>query len=446
LNDWEVQIARARGELLEKFARLGFTVRTFSVIWGEVAVDGHDLPVPMDITLPPGYPYEKPRVRPTDGSGSTSWHRERDGALCLWSDEDAVELPWLDAQQVIERIRDWYHRDSLGWPDDPPDLDLERYWPSMPGLLLHDDLDGFVGHRVHVTRQGYGVLRVHPALRRRGKHMVGLVLDVGELQTPPRTYEDVLLLSGRFRPEIEWDLPHGKLGLLLLRYTRSGQQGLLALAVAKREPVELSALSCAHMGPATMALRSGPDRETMSTLSLAIVGVGAVGSLAADLLARAGVGRLTLVDADLIRPGNCVRHLVGQEYIGRPKVDAVQDWLVRRELMEPGTVTAVVEWVRTPFTAQKLLLDHQLVLDASANAVATAMLLAGGQALQRPVVSVCLQRGGTVARVDRAPRKPEEEWAPAVPPSPDIQTELREGGCGDPVSPGSPQPPSRSSV
>jgi tRNA A37 threonylcarbamoyladenosine dehydratase len=53
---------------------------------------------------------------------------------------------------------------------------------------------------------------------------------------------------------------------------------------------------------------------------VAIVGLGAVGSYAVEGLARAGVGRLTLVDFDQVKPSNINRQLYALEStIGQPK-------------------------------------------------------------------------------------------------------------------------------
>lgn len=51
-----------------------------------------------------------------------------------------------------------------------------------------------------------------------------------------------------------------------------------------------------------------------------IVGVGGVGGYAAEMLARAGVGHLTLIDADEVAPSNINRQLIAlHSTIGRPK-------------------------------------------------------------------------------------------------------------------------------
>jgi hypothetical protein len=54
-----------------------------------------------------------------------------------------------------------------------------------------------------------------------------------------------------------------------------------------------------------------------------------------------------------------------------------------------------------------------------------------------PLVSICIQRDGGIVRVDRWPLAPGEEHAAPVPPT-ESGLELREAGCGDPVSPAPP--------
>ncbi|HOT30305.1 MAG TPA: ThiF family adenylyltransferase [Candidatus Ozemobacteraceae bacterium] len=56
-----------------------------------------------------------------------------------------------------------------------------------------------------------------------------------------------------------------------------------------------------------------------------MIGVGSVGSQAALEFARAGVGRLTLVDPDRLEPENVCRHACSLADLGRFKVDAVAE-------------------------------------------------------------------------------------------------------------------------
>jgi tRNA A37 threonylcarbamoyladenosine dehydratase len=59
---------------------------------------------------------------------------------------------------------------------------------------------------------------------------------------------------------------------------------------------------------------------------VAVIGLGGVGSFAAEALIRSGVGRLTLVDSDDIEPSNFNRQLEALfPDLGRSKVEAVAD-------------------------------------------------------------------------------------------------------------------------
>jgi tRNA A37 threonylcarbamoyladenosine dehydratase len=57
-----------------------------------------------------------------------------------------------------------------------------------------------------------------------------------------------------------------------------------------------------------------------------IAGLGGVGAFAAEALARAGIGHLTLVDSDLVSPSNLNRQLVAlRSTLGRPKIEVMAE-------------------------------------------------------------------------------------------------------------------------
>ena len=67
----------------------------------------------------------------------------------------------------------------------------------------------------------------------------------------------------------------------------------------------------------------GWDQERLRAASVVICGIGALGTEVARLLAQAGVGALTLCDADTVEESNLSRGaLFGPADIGRPKVTA----------------------------------------------------------------------------------------------------------------------------
>lgn len=84
-----------------------------------------------------------------------------------------------------------------------------------------------------------------------------------------------------------------------------------------------------------------PDwsQPALAAASAVIVGVGAVGSEAARLLAQAGVGRLLLCDPDTVEESNLSRGaLYGPADVGRPKAEAAAAALRGRE---PGLAVTV---------------------------------------------------------------------------------------------------------
>src|SRR5438034_5938569 len=100
---------------------------------------------------------------------------------------------------------------------------------------------------------------------------------------------------------------------------------------------------------------------------LAIVGCGALGSFQAEALARAGVGRLTIVDRDYVEPSNLQRQWLFEEADAAealPKAVAAEKSLAR---VNSGVrVTGVVADL-SPSNIEDLLGDSALILDGTDN-------------------------------------------------------------------------------
>lgn len=74
----------------------------------------------------------------------------------------------------------------------------------------------------------------------------------------------------------------------------------------------------------TRLLLGEEKSERLSQAHVLVVGVGGVGAYAAEMLCRAGVGRLTLVDADTVQPTNINRQLPAlHSTLGQPKVEVL---------------------------------------------------------------------------------------------------------------------------
>jgi len=111
----------------------------------------------------------------------------------------------------------------------------------------------------------------------------------------------------------------------------------------------------------------GPEgQRRIAEASLAIVGVGAVGSVAAEIAVRAGFGRVTLIDRDVVEESNLQRQFLFDEEdarAGLPKAEAAARRLSRidgRTALEP--VVADLS-----FRNVDLLAGHDLIIDGCDN-------------------------------------------------------------------------------
>lgn len=437
-------IAALREAFIDEVCTLGFRLDSdCATLVGDIDVG--DAQVEHQIRLDDNFPISKPRVSTTGGEGGLSWHRESNGSLCLWASDEVSDLPWQSAQAVIARIVEWHERDAAGWPDDDPDLDLERYWPSaqLEELIIYPDLDDLIGGdcRARRTHQGH-VRQVErgkaPQSHRRQSTWGVVAVDIGELAQPVHDFGELeqLLPAGR-AAEIRTGIEQGRTRILLVRYQRQGHRGVLALVTKGRDIRELAAARAAHTGEKTHFMRAGLDAESLLSKKVAIIGLGAIGSSTTELLARSGVGEFTCIEHDEIRPGNCIRHTVDHNYLGWNKAEAVRERLHKASIIDRSCVRVIDKKLTSADEVEQLLQDHDLVLDATGDGAATALVWMASKALNRPAVSVCLQRGGSVARVDRTLLRDSESHASPVPPG-GPHLDLREGGCGDPISPAPP--------
>ena len=66
--------------------------------------------------------------------------------------------------------------------------------------------------------------------------------------------------------------------------------------------------------------------DNLKNKNVILFGLGGVGSYTAEALARAGIGRLTIVDSDTVSVTNINRQLCAlHSTVGRPKVEVVRE-------------------------------------------------------------------------------------------------------------------------
>ena len=103
--------------------------------------------------------------------------------------------------------------------------------------------------------------------------------------------------------------------------------------------------------------------ERLAGASVAVFGIGGVGSYAAEALARAGVGRLTLVDHDVIDVTNINRQIHAlTETVGAAKTETMAR---RIHSINPACVVREIRAFYQPEAAEQFFLEpYDYVLDA----------------------------------------------------------------------------------
>src|SRR6516164_10889962 len=108
-------------------------------------------------------------------------------------------------------------------------------------------------------------------------------------------------------------------------------------------------------------------QERLSNASAVLVGCGAVGAATANLLVRAGIGRLRVVDRDFVETSNLQRQTLFDEPDARealPKALAAERKLktINSDVRVEGIVADL-----NPRNAQELLAGFPLILDGTDN-------------------------------------------------------------------------------
>ena len=118
-----------------------------------------------------------------------------------------------------------------------------------------------------------------------------------------------------------------------------------------------------------------------------VVGLGGVGGYAAEQLCRAGIGRLTLVDGDVVTASNLNRQLIAlQSTVGQPKAELFRQRFL--DINPDCKVTALQEFLRDDRTVELLQSEHfDCVVDCIDTLSPKVYLLYHAHSLGIPIVS-----------------------------------------------------------
>jgi hypothetical protein len=459
---------RFRAEL----ARAGFHSTDGGRTWtGPVAepLKAYTTAPRMTITIRDGWPYVQPDLQ-VDGMKPLE-HVNAGGSVCLWQQGD-VSRQWETFQGWQDRIAEWCARQSDGFMRVDVTMDAHAYFEGAVHALARMDLatirpdtpDGDRGP-VHGRWRNSGALLDLSVERAGGQELKGSWFYRQAISAPPRDLRELrVLLSARQQESLDglikaaregkervivlaWDAKDARNALVLLldqdpdsTPTRRGRRGK---TVGDKLRARGRALEFAPADATVLQSRAGHDAARLSGYGVLILGAGAVGSHAALLLAECGVGELTLVDAERLRPGNVVRHIAPASAVGLHKVQAVSQVIAQHA---PWTkVTKHVESPWGPERLRALMADHDLVLDVTGSAGFADQISRLATDADETLVTATLYRGGSIARICRQGpgdtaliERDDPEFYPAIPHGTETEQVQLEPGCSAPVNQASP--------
>ncbi|MGC4173996.1 ThiF family adenylyltransferase [Demequina sp.] len=425
----------AHEDLVYELENLGFVEREPGHWCGALTTPTGDNDVEVRFEYP--YPMRPPRVKVP--AFESTWHQEVDGALCLWSESSPGHFPWLEPGKLVAKVVEWIANTEAGWAGGTADLDLERYWTQSTQyrLLILPDIGTIpewirLGHDQNQKLLSYkGSDAPRHAKSRATRHRNGYVVDIGEPPQPPRDWDGLAACLPNPDEVLEL-LQSRRVDVLVVRYSLAGEVGGFALenAAQGRLQPSLLGLPVAQDTEDVRLLRSGHLASGLGDKTVAVVGVGSVGSFVADGLARAGVRKLILIDDGRLRPGHLPRH-AARGPVGWRKVDAMA------AMLEPEiAINRVPTRVLDLDSARNLLEVADCVVDATANEVTTELLRLAAAEQGKQFVCTYLENDGQDLIADVMPI--ESGAAHKSPQRQPLAGAGVESGCGDLVSPTAP--------
>lgn len=407
----------------------------------------------MRICIQDGWPYRPPTLHVR---GIASEHAVLNGEVCLFQPGEHDVSAWITLEAYNARIAQWAELASDGFRLEDDLLDPHLYFRAKSSALATLELAAIMAEG---DKAKTGMLRGVWTDRRRvlalstgsaeGDALPGRWYYNPALSAPPRDLAgfQAALTQGqrnnlaRRLKAVQRDQREAVLAVLW--QTPAGQRNCLVVVAEPEEgEPKLRSLELAPTDRQTLLLRAGPDTDELAKKRVVLFGAGAIGSHVASLLARAGLGELRMVEDEVLRPGNVVRHVGAAAFVGENKA------LVAAAAVKPGA-----PWTKfgfepeSPWASERLnelISDCDLAIDATG--LVTFAELLGRVALdaETSLISAALFRGGFLGRVRRQvpgldtpflERQASEEF-PVIPPG--EEPKHFEAGCSAAVNNASP--------
>jgi molybdopterin/thiamine biosynthesis adenylyltransferase len=405
----------------------------------------------IKIYLPESFPYDQPFVQSIDDNDpiKDSIHLNPTyNSLCLWQPESGWK-PYYTAQWLLARIDEWfrcYHTND--WPPDTYMPDLHLYLDTRVGVVLlgegwksplgssgrfnfwrsDETLDGdyvcLASCEDNSTAKKEPELRLSHAVPVQSKHLLGVWFRINQPFVPPRSLpqllEKVEITTGNISG---WAIQQCK---KVLGATLSPRIKGFPLAIGykdhqdierwlfiwiniptkgrKREKIpwtnlndcEVQGFQVAPAKKVDLLRRIQNMKLTLQQSHVVIFGVGALGSSIAVLLAKAGVEKISIVDHDILMPGNVIRHISGLSKVGLKKTSAVFIDIIDHN-PDCQVVMLKATWERKKLL--EYMGDCHLIIDATANHNFSLLLNEISLEAQKPIIFTSTYRRAFVGRV-----------------------------------------------
>ncbi len=133
------------------------------------------------------------------------------------------------------------------------------------------------------------------------------------------------------------------------------------------------------------------NRQKLNNSHVAVFGLGGVGSYVCEALARAGIGKITLIDSDTVAPSNINRQLFAlHSTVGRPKTAVAKD---RISDINPSIVTYEKEIFYSDETQDEISFsEFDYVVDAIDTVTSKLLIIENANKYNVPIIS-CMGTG-----------------------------------------------------
>ncbi len=136
----------------------------------------------------------------------------------------------------------------------------------------------------------------------------------------------------------------------------------------------------------TRMLLGSEEVDRLQNASVLLFGVGGVGGFTCEALARAGVGRIHIVDKDVVDITNINRQIIAtHDTVGRPKVEVMKERILS---INPVAAVEATECFYLPDRAAEFDFGaYDYVIDAIDNVSAKLSIICEAKAAGTPVIS-----------------------------------------------------------